>query len=105
MPEPLAKALKEFRRRVAAIAGWIFPGERLPEQPMGPHLFDKWLTAAEQRAELPKLKGGIWHSYRRTWATERNPLPRKDVAEAGGWMDTETLLTCYQRGTMRRSLP
>ena len=30
------------------------------------------------------------------WATARGHLPLKDVAVAGGWTDTETLLTCYQ---------
>ena len=96
-PEPLVKALKEFRRRLAAMTGWIFPGVRLPEQPTDRHLFDKWLMVAEKRAHVPKLKGGIWHPYRRKWATERKYLPLKDVAEAGGWKDTETLLACYQQ--------
>ena len=30
------------------------------------------------------------------WATERKDFPLKDVAEAGGWKDIDTLLTCYQ---------
>jgi len=34
---------------------------------------------------------------RRKWATERKYLPLKDVAAAGGWRDTETLLTSYQQ--------
>jgi len=64
---------------------------------MDRHLFDKWLTVAEQRAGLEKLHGGLWHPYRRKWATERKHLPLKDVAAVGGWTDTETLLTCYQQ--------
>ena len=35
--------------------------------------------------------------YRRKWATERKHHSLKDVAAAGGWKDTETLLTCYQQ--------
>lgn len=31
------------------------------------------------------------------WATERKDLPLKDVAAAGGWSDTSTLLQCYQQ--------
>ncbi|MHB1168148.1 MAG: hypothetical protein ACYC28_02555 [Longimicrobiales bacterium] len=31
-----------------------------------------------------------FHAYRRKWATERH-LPVKDVAEAGGWLDTRSL--------------
>ena len=50
-----------------------------------------------EEAKLPKLRGGLWHPYRRKWATERKHLPIRDVAAAGGWNDTETLLTCYQQ--------
>lgn len=35
--------------------------------------------------------------HRRKWATERKHHSLKDVAVAGGWKDTETLLTCYQQ--------
>jgi hypothetical protein len=64
---------------------------------MDRHLFDKWLTEAEKRAKQEKLQGGLWHPYRRKWATERKHHPLKDVAAAGGWTDTETLLNCYQQ--------
>lgn len=52
-------------------------------------------TARTLRARL--RSSGLWHPYRRKWATERKHLPLKDVAAAGGWKDTETLLTCYQQ--------
>lgn len=96
-PAPLVEQLKHFRTRLGAIGGWLFAGERKPEQPMDRHLFDKWLRVAEEKAKLPKLQGGLWHPYRRTWATERKHHSLKDVAAAGGWKDTETLLTCYQQ--------
>jgi hypothetical protein len=51
---------------------------------------------AEAAAGLERLDGGLWHAYRRKWATERKELPLKDVAAAGGWKDVTTLLTCYQ---------
>lgn len=38
-----------------------------------------------------------FHAYRRKWATERKHLPVKDVAEAGGWLDTRSLELCYQQ--------
>jgi len=47
--------------------------------------------------KLPKLDGGLWHPYRRAWATSRKHLPTVDVAAAGGWSDVGTLLRCYQR--------
>jgi hypothetical protein len=34
-------------------------------------------------------------AYRRAWATARKHLPLKDVAEAGGWKTTDTLVRCY----------
>ncbi len=46
-------------------------------------LATKWLVKAEKLAELPKLTGGIYHPYRRLWATERKNLPDVDVAPAG----------------------
>ena len=97
MPDSLAEELKQFRMRFGAIKGWIFAGERRLDQPMDRHLFDKWLHVAERKAKLPKLEGGLWHPYRRKWATERKHHSLKDVAAAGGWKDTETLLTCYQQ--------
>ena len=39
----------------------------------------------------------MWHSLRRKWATERKDYPVRDVAEAGGWRDLQTLLRSYQQ--------
>lgn len=97
IPATLTDELRQFRRRLSAVGGWVFAGERLPDKPMDRHLFDKWLSVAEREAGLPKLDGGLWHPYRRKWATERKHLSLKDVAAAGGWKDVETLLTCYQQ--------
>lgn len=33
--------------------------------------------------------------FRRAWATTRKEFPLVDVAKAGGWSDTATLLNCY----------
>ena len=43
---------------------------------------------------MEPLEGSDFHAYRRAWATARKHLPLKDVAEAGGWRSTETLLRC-----------
>jgi hypothetical protein len=50
---------------------------------------------AEGAAALAPLDGSDLYAYRRAWATARKHLPLKDVAEAGGWRSTETLLRCY----------
>jgi integrase len=97
MPATLAGELRRLGAKLGATKGWVFAGERLPDQPMDRHLFDKWLRVAETRGGLPKLSGGLWHPYRRKWATERKHHSVVDVAAAGGWRDTQTLLTCYQQ--------
>ena len=96
LPESTFNEVRRFQRELGAIAGWVFARESDGTAPMDRHLFDHWLSVAEREAELPKLKGGLWHPYRRKWATERKRQPLKDVAEAGGWKDIDTLLSCYQ---------
>lgn len=71
----------------------VLPG---PEKPMRRETAAKWLLKAEELAGLPKLKGGVFHPYRRLWATERKSLPLVDVAAAGGWKDTQALRLSYQ---------
>jgi hypothetical protein len=56
----------------------------------------KWVLKAEKLGGLPKLVGGVFHPYRRLWATERKNLPDVDVATAGGWKDTQALRLSYQ---------
>ena len=43
------------------------------------------------------MRGGLWHPWRRKWATERKGMPIRDVAAAGGWTETRTLLASYQQ--------
>ncbi|MHB1861604.1 MAG: tyrosine-type recombinase/integrase [Gemmatimonadaceae bacterium] len=97
IPDELLTELRIARSILGAITGWVFAAQRDSTVPMDRHLFDRWLSEAEKRAGLPKLKGGLWHPYRRKWATERKELPTKDVMAAGGWADADTLLQCYQQ--------
>ena len=58
---------------------------------------DKWLRKGESLAGLEPMQRGLWHAYRRKWATERKHLPDVDVAAAGGWKNTVSLKTAYQQ--------
>ena len=72
-------------------------GRRRPGQPWTRHHAKDLLERAEALAGLPGLKGGDFHPFRRAWATARKHLPLVDVAAAGGWKDTETLLRHYMK--------
>jgi integrase len=95
-PAPLLEELRDFHQRLGAPDGRLFPSVRHPKQPIPPAMLSQWLAVAEDAGQVPKLVGGLWHPYRRKWASERMHMPLKAVADAGGWKDTATLLTCYQ---------
>ncbi|KPK80427.1 MAG: hypothetical protein AMS25_09050 [Gemmatimonas sp. SM23_52] len=75
----------------------LFPGERSLRKPVDVSVMSRCLREAYEEAELEPLNGSLWHAWRRKWATERKGMPVKDVAEAGGWRDTATLLASYQQ--------
>jgi len=77
----------------------LFPHPQRRRHASGPvtrHLAAYWLKEAFDRGKLMKPAGSLWHMFRRVWATERKDLPLKDVAAAGGWRDTTTLLRYQQ---------
>ncbi len=76
---------------------WLFPATRNPSRPVDRSVMSRSLREAYRRAGLSPPNGGLWHPWRRKWATERKGLPLKDVAAAGGWRDVRTLLTSYQQ--------
>lgn len=39
----------------------------------------------------------MWHSIRSTWATEGKGYSVRDVMQADGWKNEETLLRSYQQ--------
>ena len=85
-------------------SGWVFPTtDRRRSYPAD--MLDDDLRLAEEVAGLEPLDGSLWHAYRRKWMVERKDLPLKDVMEAGGWSDVQTVMTCYQQAdddTLRR---
>jgi integrase len=95
----LADELHSFRVRLQSVGdAWLFP-QLGKDRPWHRSVFDQLLRKAETRAEVEPLNGGLWHPYRRKWATERRHLPTVDVMKAGGWTDRTTMETCYQQAT------
>jgi integrase len=96
IPEALATEIRASQARLGVVGdGWIL-NQASKDAPWAPAQCQDYLRQAEAAAGVEKLDGGLWHAYRRKWATERKELPLKDVAAAGGWKDVTTLLTCYQ---------
>jgi hypothetical protein len=77
---------------------WVFP-QVTKDRPWHRSIFDQLLREAERKAGIAKLQSGLWHPYRRKWATERRHLPAVDVMRAGGWTDRITMETCYRQAT------
>ncbi len=98
MPVLAESALLECRNGRPAIGtALVFPAMKNPDKPVSKYLASAWLRRAYELAGVARESGGLWHPFRRKWATERKKYPLPDVAAAGGWSDTQTLLTCYQR--------
>jgi integrase len=98
MSDTVRDALREARKAQRVIGpAPVFPAPKDPTKPCDRHLLDNWLRRAIKLAKVKPEPGGLWHSLRRKWATERKGYPVKDVAAAGGWRDAETMLTSYQQ--------
>jgi integrase len=98
MSDAVQEALREARKLQRAIGSApVFPAPKDPTSPCDRHLLDNWLRRAFPKAEVKPEPGGLWHTLRRKWATERKGYPVKDVAAAGGWRDERTILTSYQQ--------
>lgn len=85
------------KRLPDAPTAWLFPRQRRASSPVDTSLMSKLLRTAYERAGLEPQRGGLWHPWRRKWATERKNMPLKDVAHAGGWRDPNTIIKCYQQ--------
>ena len=92
-----AAALETYLRQNPRVGDVpLFPAPRDHSKPIRRDTAAVWLVRAEKLAGLPKLKGGVFHPYRRLWAMVRKSLPDIDVAAAGGWTDTQALTLIYQ---------
>jgi integrase len=98
MGDTVREALREARKAQRAIGSApVFPAPKNQTRPCDRHLLDNWLRRTVKLAGVKLEPGGLWHSLRRKWATERKGYPVKDVAAAGGWRDEATMLTSYQQ--------
>lgn len=92
------EALLEARQKQKAIGTrWVFPSDWDATLATKRELYDQRLRRADKLAKLEKEPGSLWHALRRKWATERKGYPINDLAAAGGWRDTPTLLASYLR--------
>ena len=91
-------ALDRYLREHPRVGGVpLFPDSARPGQPTSRNTADHLLRNAEALAKLPKLERGLWHAYRRLWASERKHQPDVDTARAGGWRDLATMKASYQQ--------
>lgn len=77
---------------------YLFLSPRKPGQPHSRSSVRRWLVRAEELAGLPKLEGGLWHPYRRKFATEMLDVPDRVTAKLGGWKSPRTLDLYQQPG-------
>jgi integrase len=76
---------------------WLFPHPADASVPVTGAMARKWLYRAADLAEIERPRHWGWHSFRRAWASARRHLPPADVAKAGGWKNTATLMELYQQ--------
>ena len=105
MPRQAEQALLKYRAEHPAIGSTlVFPMKRNPTKAVTRHLAAEWLKRAYELTGIERPRGGLWHPFRRAWATARKGYPVKDVAAAGGWDDLPTALMYQQpdEGTLRQ---
>lgn len=97
---PLARAAldRALRDRPGIGNAYIFPSPKDPAAAVPCHMCDKWLRKAECLAGVEPLEQGLWHPYRRRFATELWDQPDRVVTKLGGWKDARTLELYQQPG-------
>jgi integrase len=100
MNQPTRDALKTWGKGKFP-KGWIFPSPDDAKEPLGKDGPKKWLRRAETLAELPHVKQGGWHMFRRGWVSARaaSGMPLKDIQAAGDWNDFDTMMRSYVHET------
>lgn len=103
LTEEAEAALREARPATPgdARSEWVFPAPGDPTEPCSRHLVRDWWNRAQSHLEDeglldPDTEGLGWHALRRKFASDLRDLPLKDLADLGGWEQTETIVQCYQ---------
>lgn len=92
------------RAEIGGAVGSVFASPNDSNQALARWGPKRWMRKAEGPAKLHPLKQGLWHPFRRGWATARKHMPVQDVAKGGGWTDTATVTKCYQHATAKETL-
>jgi integrase len=74
---------------------FLFPGSD-GETPIDKQMAGYYLRRAEKLADLPHVRRGGWHAFRRAWAHRNKHKSPHDVAAVGGWFDLGALQDAYQ---------
>src|SRR2546427_265318 len=91
MPTQAEQALLRFRTEQPTIgSALVFPMKHDPTRAVSRQLAAAWLQQAYGYTTIDRPNGGLWHPFRRKWATERKDYPLRDLAAAGGWEDLPT---------------
>ncbi len=89
---PIPQALRQAFDDAGVLGqGWVFTSPKKAGKPMSRYHARDLFQRAEELTKVTRLVGGMWHPYRRLWATERKHLPTPDVAAAAGWRDQRTV--------------
>ncbi len=97
MPKKAKEALLKFRTEHPTIGSALaFPMVNNATKPVTRHLASDWMHRAYRYAGIERQKGGLWHPFRRKWATERKDFPVRDTMAAGGWEDEPTAMMYQQ---------
>jgi hypothetical protein len=95
---PARAALDAYVRQAAVVGDApLFPSGANRTVAIDKNMAQYFLLRAERAAGLAKLDQGVWHPYRRLWASERKHLSDVDVARAGGWRNTAVMKQAYQQ--------
>ncbi|MFO7894798.1 MAG: site-specific integrase [Longimicrobiales bacterium] len=103
-PTAVAAVNAYLRRSKRVGDAWLFPRPTDPERPADKQVAGYWLRRGEKAAELPHIRRGGWHAFRRAWAQRHKDLSPLDVAAVGGWFDLKALHEAYQSEDAERMM-